>query len=251
MKTSVLIALLAALLPTLGTAQETIPTIFQKAEATNPANPDFRFLWRTDPGVRYHLQTSENLSTWTDVPGYPKEAEGPVAFHDLTPTPGGKKFVQAIRIDEQAPVIVRSNPSAGDFAVRRFSDLTFVLDDFTGIAPASIQLVIGGGAAITLASTPALTFQDNILSYDVIDTPLGTFGQQVTISLTLADTLGNTTTHSVVIQIEKEAQLAAGAADIFVFGSAAAQRAGQRLSARQQTVARAIVGPVRGWRCRA
>jgi formylglycine-generating enzyme len=226
-------------------AQDKIPTIFQKAEAANPANPNYRFLWRTDPGVRYHLQTSENLSTWTDVPGYPKRAEGPVEFHDLAPVPGGKQFVKATLIDEQPPVIVRSNPADGAFAVPRFSDLTFVLEDYTGINPASIQLSIAGGSPITLANSPNLTFVGNVLTYDVVDTAIGTFGQQIPIYLTMADTLGNATTHTVICEVESQAQLAVEPANVFVFGSAAAQRSGQRLSARHTLVTRAIYGSVR------
>ena len=207
MKPIVLTTLLCGFLIALATAEESIPTILQKAEITNPGNPDYRFLWRTDPGVRYQLRTSDDLSAWTDVPGYPREAEGPVQYHDFTPIPGGKQYVQAERLDEQAPVIVRSNPANGDFAVRRFSDLTFVLDDFTGIDPASIQLVIGGGAPLTLAGSPNLSLQDDILTYDVIDTPLGTYGEEVTVSLTLADIVGNSTTHSLMIEMEAEAEL--------------------------------------------
>jgi len=253
MKLNALMTALALLLalPFTGTAQETLPTVsilptlLQKADEADPANRDYRFLWRTDPGVRYQLQTSDELGTWTPVPGYPKEAEGPVEFYDLTPGPGGKKFIQATRLDEQAPVIVGSNPADGAFGVRRFSDLTVVLDDFTEIDPATIQLTIGSGAPLTLAGSPALTFQDNILTYDVVDSALGIFGEEVTFSLTLGDTLGNSTSHTLTCEIEEEAELSVDPANLFVFGSAVAQRAGQRLSARQRVVARAIVGPVR------
>lgn len=242
MKTTVLTALLAALLPIVGTAQETIPTILQKAESANPGNPDYRFLWRTDPGVRYHLKTSDNLSTWTDVPGYPKEAEGPVEYHDLTPVPGGKQFVQAIRLDEQAPVIVRRYPDEAQRGVPRFADLVIELEDFTGIDPSSISLTIGGGSPVTLADGNGLTFADGTLSYDVVDFAHGAFGETVPVLLAIADTLGNATTHQWSFVLEPEPQVEAG---VFVFGSAAAQKAGQRLTATQGVVAKAVVGEVR------
>ena len=243
MKTSVLIALLAALLPTLGTAQETIPTIFQKAEAANPANPDFRFLWRTDPGVRYHLQTSENLSTWTDVPGYPKRATGPVEYHDLTPIPGGKQFIKAILLDEQAPVLVETHPQDGAIGVPCFEDFEIQIQDATGINPASISLKVGGQSAMTLASTPGLTFADGVLRYDAVDTAHGAAGEVITVVLSVADTEGNATTLSWSLTLQEQA--VERVAGIYVFGSAAAQRDGQRLSARQRAMAQSIIGPVR------
>jgi len=224
-------------------AAESTPTIFQKAEAANPANPDYRFLWRTEPGVRYHLQTSENLSTWTDVPGYPKRAEGPVEFHDLAPVPGGKQFAKATLIDEQAPVLVESYPQDGAIGVPRFEDFEIQLRDASGINPASISLTIGAQSAMTLASTPGLTFVDGVLRYDAVDTAHGVAGAVISVVLSVADTVGNGRTFSWSLTLQEQA--VERVADIYVFGSAAAQRDGQRLSARQRAMAESIIGSVR------
>lgn len=243
MKTSALSSAFLFLFSLTAMAQDGIPTILQKAEEANPSNPDYRFLWRTDPGVRYHLQTSDTLDSWTTVPGYPKEAEGPVEFHDFPPTPGGKHFIQAIRLDEQAPTIISRYPDEGAYAIPRFTDFSIRLEDATGVDEASISLTVGSQSAMTVAGTAGLTFVDGLLRFDAVDTAHGAYEEIVPVSLVVVDTLGNSATYQWSFKLEVEGQLLVP--KMVVFGSASAQRAGQRLSASQREVANATVGPVR------
>jgi len=222
-----------------------IPTILQKVDASDPENPTMRFLWRTDPGVRYLLKHSTDMETWTDVAGYPITADAPVEYFDFDPTASPKGFYKVFRMDEQAPVIVKRFPEVDGFAVPRFADIHVKLEDFSGIDPASISLTVGSVGPLTLASEPNLTFVDNVLIYDVVDTAHGAYGEEINVSLSVADTLGNAQTFTWKFTLDREAVLKVPEASVFVFGSAAAQRSGQRLTARQRLVAHAIVGAVR------
>ena len=220
-----------------------IPTILEERELPDDGGTVQRFLWRTDPGVRYLLKFSTDLENWTDVAGYPITADAPVEFHDsiLTTTP--KVFYQAFRLDEQAPTLVLRYPDNGSYAIPRFADFSINLEDATGIDPASISLTIGSQDAHTVANQPNLTLTENVISFDAVDIAHGAVGETVDVVLTVADTLGHSASYewSFILEVAPQ-QLVA---DLTVFGSAEAQRAGQRLSASQRSVANSLIGPVR------
>ena len=224
---------------------EEIPTILEERELPNEGGIVQRFLWRTDPGVRYLLETSESLDFEhaTPVEGFPREAEGPVDFFDSDFSQFPKRFFRAKLIDEQAPEIVRRFPDDGSYAVSRFADFSITLDDVTGVDPASLSLRIGSGDAYTFANQPNLTLVENVLRFDAVDVAHGAAGETVELALTVADTLGNSVTYdwSFILAVEPQ-QLVT---DLIVFGSPDAQRSGQRLTASQRVVANSLVEPVR------
>jgi hypothetical protein len=83
-------------------------------EHTEPA-PAMHLLWQTEPGVRYDLWTSDDLSTWTRPLGYPAVAAG--LSKEFVFTPGDRGFFRFFPIDEQPPVITDQFPADDGFAV--------------------------------------------------------------------------------------------------------------------------------------
>jgi hypothetical protein len=65
---------------------EALPHLFE-SDGTGPPN---NLIWQTQPGIRYDLWKSDDLSDWQRVTGYPAMAEGLAMEHAFTPGPGGK-----------------------------------------------------------------------------------------------------------------------------------------------------------------
>lgn len=206
--------------------------------------PPLQVVWPTEPGVRYELEETDNLLTeWTGADGYPLEAVGPVQQHLFTPQ-GDAHFFRIRTIDEQAPTIAERFPDQGDFAIRRFSSVAIGLTDLTGIDPATISLNLSSLGDFTIDS-PELNFADGTLTLDFAgDSPLGAYGETVTVTLNVADTLGNAGSYDWTFTLENEPQVVG---DLFVFGSPEAQRSGQRVGAIPTRVLaeRAATGSIR------
>ena len=199
-----------------------IATQLDLSSATTPAARKFYF--ETTPGQRYSLWRSTDLRTWQEVAGFPKVADGMSLEHTFAQQ--DKEFFRIEPIDEQAPVIVAQYPTVDGFAVGRFADLSIQLDDATGINPSSIRLTVGASGQLA-PGAPGLTISGNTITYDSGDAALGAWGATISATLIAADTLGHTLTHTWSFRLEPEPQVAA---NIFVFGSPTAQRAGQRVS---------------------
>ena len=192
-------------------------------ERTTPA-PTMRLLWQTEPGVRYDLWQSPDLSSWTQVPGFPAAAAGLAQEYSFTA--GARGFFRIVPIDEQPPVVTAQFPAVDGFAISRFADFAIRLTDASGIDPASIWLTVGTIGPLALGA-PGLAFANGLLTYDSGALPLGAYGQTVTATLVAADTKGNTLTHTWSFKLEPVPQVAA---NIFVFGSPAALQFGQQAS---------------------
>ena len=211
--------------------------------AADPQKPK-RVIWSTEPGIRYELQESTTLApaSWTTVAGFPSIAEALAQQHAFEVEAGGKRFFRVSELDEQPPEVVRLSPKDGAFGVGRFRPMTIELADRTGIDPDSIALSIGGGAAITL-SHPALSFEDDVLVYDLEgESALGGYGETISFSLIVADLFGNTASHDWSFELERQI---VAVENLFVFGSPNALRAGQQLSGPAAAVAARFGGPVR------
>jgi len=183
-----------------------------------------RLLWQATPGVRYDLWQSQDLSLWTHVPGFPAAASGLAQEYSFTA--GQRGFFRIVPIDEQPPTIAGQFPADDAFAVGRLADLAIRLEDPSGINPASIRLTVGTIGPLALGA-PGLAFANGTLTYDSGAVALGDYGATISATLVAADTLGNTLTHTWSFKIEPSPQIAA---NIFVFGSPAAQLAGQRVT---------------------
>jgi formylglycine-generating enzyme required for sulfatase activity len=211
----------------------------------NETTPEtHQLVWPTDAGVRYELEETTDLATgWDTATGYPLEAVGPVQQQLFTPQPGAK-FFRVTTIDEQAPAIIERFPINGGFAIPRFGKVAVELSDLTGIDPATISLTVGALGSYT-TSSPELTYADGTLTFDLGgDTALGGYGETITVTLNVADTLGNAGSYNWAFELETEAQVVG---DLFVFGSPEAQRSGQQIGAIPTRVLaqRAAGGPIR------
>ena len=214
---------------------QSLPYLFESAAGSGPPT---KIVWQTEPGVRYDLWQSDDLSGWSQVTGYPATATGLAMEHAFTPGPQG--FFKIVPIDEQSPGVGTSYPGDGAFGVGRFAKISISLADATGIDPASIRLTVGTRGTYSVGA-PELSYSGGILTFDGGgDTALGAYGETVAISLTVADMLGNSGVYQWTFQLEVQPQLAAS---LFVFGSPAALRAGQQVGA---IPTRALIpGPIR------
>ncbi len=232
------LALLAALhlLPASAAITPPIATEFDFSSDTTPGARKFYF--ETVPGQRYSLWRSTDLQNWTLVAGYPQTATGLSMEHTFAQ--GEKEFFRVEPIDDQAPTVVGQYPAADGFAVGRFADLNIELADVSDIDPASVRLTVGATGPIS-PGAPGLTITGNTISYDSGDAALGAWGATISATLVAADTLGHTLTHTWSFRLEPEPQTAA---NIFVFGSPTAQRAGQRVSGPAAALASRYPAPV-------
>lgn len=191
--------------------------------AGNTTSAERKFYFDTTPGHRYNLWRSTNLSDWEKVTGYPKVADSLSMEHDFPQQT--REFFRVEPIDEQAPVITSQYPSVDGFAVGRFADLNIQLADVSGIDPSSVRLSVGASGEMQQGHA-GLTIAGNTITYDSGDAALGTWGQTLTATLVVADTLGHSISHTWNFRLETLANVTP---NLFVFGSVAAQRAGQLL----------------------
>lgn len=215
------------------------PVMALLSEGTNTTQR--QVVWSTDPGIRYELQESMDLETWTPIDDFPAEATALAQQHLIETEGSPNRFFQVQALDEQPPRIVYSSPEDGDFGVRRFSAIIIELSDATGIDPASISLTLGSNGTFDVSS-PQMAFATNSIMLDLGgDTALGGYGETQEVTLAVADTLANATNY--VWQFELETELIA-ASNLFIFGSPDAQRAGQRLIGTAAALASRFGGPV-------
>lgn len=205
------------------TAQTNTVLIFPDEDPLTPES--LKLVWPTTPGLRYEVQQSTNLQTWTTAPGFPASAPGPAQQMPFTPS-GNARFFQVKQLDEQPPIIASQYPADGGFAVPRFANLTMQLADATGINTNSIQLTVGSLGTFTLTNAQ-LTFSNNLLTYiSGGSIPLGGWGSNVQATLIIADTLGYTVTNIWNFTLEVQPQVVG---NLRVFGSPQAQRTGQQI----------------------
>ncbi|MEI6075528.1 MAG: immunoglobulin domain-containing protein [Verrucomicrobiota bacterium] len=184
-----------------------------------------KLVWPATPGLRYTVQQSTNLQSWTTAPGYPVAANGP-AQQFVFPTTNQSGFFKVSQLDEQPPSIVTQYPPDGGFAVPRFSNLSFQIADATGINTNSIRLTVGSLGTFALTNAQ-LTLINNILTFkNGGSIPLGGWGSNITATLIMGDTLGNAGTNIWNFTLEVQPQVAS---NLFVFGSPHAQRTGQQV----------------------
>ena len=214
-----LLATTACFLVVQSTVALEIPYLFDSDTNGRPN----RIYWQTEPGVRYDLLMSDNLDGWSRVNGYPLKAEGLAMGHSFDLGPNG--FFMIGSIDEKPPVVVSQWPVVDGFAVGRFADLGITLSDDSGMDPASVRLTVGTTGPLRQGA-PGLAINGSTVTYNPGDTALGAWGETVTATLVVADTLGNSLTHTWSFRVETQAIVAH---NVIVFGSPEAQQAGQLL----------------------
>ena len=224
-KLNILLLAIFAFAATASASAQTNPTAVLFPDE-NPLTPEnWKVVWPATPGLRYEVQQSTNLQTWTTAPGYPATANGPAQQMPFLTT-GNARFFQVKALDEQPPAIVSQYPQNGGFAVPRFANLTMQLSDVTGINPNSIRLTVGALGTFTLTNAQ-LTLSNNLLTFiNGGSIPLGGWGSNITATIIVADTLGYTATNTWSFDLEIQSQVVT---NLFVFGSPQAQRTGQQI----------------------
>ncbi len=191
--------------------------------AANPYLPT-GLVWEAVPGVRYDLLESSDLSLWTRVDGYPKEASAEAIRQSLASLTG--QFFNIITLDEQPPELTLRFPDDGMAGIDPDASIYIELDDPSGIDPASIQLTLGALDPLGATST-GVTVTGNIITFEPVTT-LGAPGETLTATLVVQDTHGNGETFTWTFRLAPEPMVEE---NIFVFGSSEAIAMGQDLSA--------------------
>jgi sulfatase modifying factor 1 len=149
--------------------------------------------WNAYSGKSYVLQTATNLSgSWSNSATL-VAASNSLSFN--FPTTAKSQFFKVVKLDTEGPQIDQTSPLDGAIAVGRQSPVQVWLSDVTGINSNSIILTIGTNAPVSLPN-PQLAFAGGIVTYTpATNVFLGTKGEMVTATISVADTLGNVTTN--------------------------------------------------------
>jgi formylglycine-generating enzyme required for sulfatase activity len=150
-------------------------------------------VWNAYPGKSYVLQTTTNLAgSWSNSPTLIASSNS-LAFS--FPTTAGAQFFKVLKLDTEGPQIDQTSPLDGAIAVDRQSPVQVWMSDVTGINSNSIVLTIGTNAPVSLPN-PQLAYAGGILTYTpATNVFLGTNGEMVVATISVADTLGNVTTN--------------------------------------------------------
>jgi len=195
---------------------------------------DTEVIWAVEPDKHYRLDVSTNLKIWTE--GDVFMAEDVTCTASMNEAVQERGFCRLVRVDREPPVIRDQFPLNEAFAVPRFSSFTVSFEEENGIDSSSVSLTIGS-QTYTVGDSELTLTEDNVLLYEPVDVAHGGYEEEVAVSLSVADTLGNATTYQWSFTTEVETILQS---NIFVFGSPQAQRLGQQLSVREQNIAQAI-----------
>jgi len=150
-------------------------------------------VWNAYPGKSYVLQTTANLAgSWSNSPTLFATSNS-LSFS--FPTTAAAQYFKVVKLDTEGPQIDRTAPLDGAIAVNRQSPVQVWLSDVTGINSNSIVFTVGTNAPVSLPN-PQLAYAGGILTYiPATNVFLGTNGEMVVASISVADTLGNVTTN--------------------------------------------------------
>ena len=149
--------------------------------------------WNAYPGKSYVLQTATNLSgSWSNS-AVLVAASNSLSFN--FPTTAKAQFFKVAKLDTEGPDVSPISPLDGAIAVGPQSTVQVELSDVTGVNSNSIILTIGTNAPVSLPN-PQLAYAGGLLTYTPATNGfLGTNGEIVVATISVADTLGNVTTN--------------------------------------------------------
>lgn len=176
--------------------------------------------WNATPGKVYLLQTSTSiLGPWTNVFSSPGTITATTnQIYQSLSANSAVRFYRITKLDTEGPGVDLVAPSGGAIAVGQKFPVRAALSDETGINTNTISFKLGTNATVTLAD-PRLAYAAGTLTYTPgTNEVLGALGNNVTASVSVADTLGNiTTNYTWSFQIELPAVPVANA--IFISGT--------------------------------
>ncbi len=147
--------------------------------------------WDSIPGKSYSIMVTDELDgDWTELNPEPVVVPSQLGTYK-DQTTSGIRFYRVRKLDTDPPEVVYLYPESNAIAVSREEALTIHLADETGIDSASIAFSVGSGPTVGVGD-PRLSYSDGALTY----TPdagefLGDYGETVTASLSVSDTLGH------------------------------------------------------------
>ncbi len=149
--------------------------------------------WNAYPGESYVIETTTNLAqAWQS--GAPLTTTNNSIYQSF-PVTGAAQFFKVVKLDTDGPEVYQTAPFNGAIGVDPQASIQAWLQDESGVDTNTIALTVGTNAPVSLKD-PRLSYVGGVLTY----TPgtnefLGTNGQTVSVSLSVADTLGNQTTN--------------------------------------------------------
>jgi len=153
--------------------------------------------WNATLGKIYRLQTSTNLfGAWQDALSPPGTltATNNQVFLSL-PANSAVRFYRVTQLDTDGPEVYQVSPLDGAIAVSQTETLQAWLRDETGVNTNTITLAVGTNAPVSL-SNPRLHYANGILTYTPgTNEVVGLLGSNVTVRVSVTDTLGNQTTN--------------------------------------------------------
>jgi len=171
-------------------------------EGTNSSN-NIVLTWESIPTKLYNVLTTTVLGPQPWVPLNPSpiySSNNLVRYRDTNNQPN--RFYKVVKLDTDPPEIWRLNPGSNSFSVALQNPLKIWLRDETGIDPASIVLSVGTNAPATLADL-RISYVNGTLTYTPATNEFhGTYGETVTATLAVSDTLGHRATNTWPFRLE-------------------------------------------------
>lgn len=218
-------SIIAAALMTLagiGLSGTEAPVLLPEEEPGTPE--DWQIVWSTEPGSTYAVEQSDNVSDWTTLEGYPQPAQSVVSVEPVESGQG--TFFRVTKVDQQGPEILEQFPAVDDFAIPLNASISLELTDETGVNWESYTISHSQLGSFSFGDNE-IVLQDGVLTFDAGNgLAHGLNGETITVSIEVADVLGNVTGLVWRFELESEAIVAN---EVFVFGSPQAEAQGQEI----------------------
>lgn len=196
--------------------------------------------WSARPKVRYLLQQTTNLqeNSWSTIDGFSSKTDALAQQHIIGTENVQNRFFRVQILDEQPPKMIDHSPKNKSIGVDRFSPIRMQFND--RIAPESLSLTVGRNT-YSIDSEKLSLSKKNILELNLgADTALGDYGTTQQVNIAIADIHGNATNYTWGFELKEEI---VAVSNLFIFGSATAQQAGQQLSGVAATLASQLNNP--------
>jgi formylglycine-generating enzyme required for sulfatase activity len=167
-----------------------------KNSAITPDPNGVRILWAATPARSYQLNGATNVEgPYTPVAGHTNMMTLTNWNSTVVPTTRPAQFFKLFQHDTDGPLIDNLWPADRAFAIEPQDPITARITDATGINLNSLSIQVGANAAIHWPDS-RLTFANNFLTYTPASESWGPTGATVTATLSVADTLGNSSTNT-------------------------------------------------------
>lgn len=184
--------------------------------------------WLVEEGQDYRLESSTDLKTWTSGPPFKTDSQHFAV--DIPRTAGKQIFFRLAEADISGPKVVRAYPADGEFGIDPQLPMVFEFFDLTAVDLSTFRITVSSSVHST---TFDVSHED--VSADEIEIPLyamagfhpndawAGLNEEVTVSISIKDTLGNETSENYTFTTQGMTTLAP---ETFNFGGVKAQQLG-------------------------